>query len=292
MTAAIPSEMKALPQWVVWRYQTRKGKPSKPPYQSRDPKKPAKPDDPSTWSSYSEAVKAYSTPGHKLDGIGFMFGPGDPFAGVDFDNCLDDAGKALPWAQPYLDRLIGYAEVSPSGRGVKVFCRGSVPGGIGRKKEGLGPDGTGAIEIYDRGRYFTVTGREFEGRSDIGDGAEQLAKLHAELFPPEPKPTGKARVTPEPLDQTDADILDKIRQSRQGAKFEALFGGSTEGYGSQNQADLALCNILAFWFGNDVDAIDRVFRQSGLCREKWTERADYRDMTIGKAQRTWLDTAR
>jgi hypothetical protein len=282
--ASIPSEMTSLPQWIVWRYQTRKGKPSKIPYQSRNPKQEARTDDPTTWSSYAEAVEALSNPLHKLDGIGFVFTPNDGLAGIDLDYCLDDDGKVQPWARPYLDRLIGYVEVSPSGRGVKVFCRGSVPDGKGRKRAGLGTDGKGAVEIYERGRYFAVTGEVFEGRSDIGDGADQLASLHAELFPSEKKPTGKTRVATEPLDQSDASIIEKIRQSKKdGARFSALFGGSTEGYSSASNADLALCNILAFWFRGDIDAIDRIFRQSGLCREKWTERADYREMTIGKA---------
>jgi len=50
----------------------------------------------------------------------------------------------------------------------------------------------------------------------------------------------------------------------------------------QSEADLALCSALAFWTGRDADRIDRLFRSSGLMREKW-ERADYREETIAKA---------
>jgi hypothetical protein len=42
---------------------------------------------------------------------------------------------------------------------------------------------------------------------------------------------------------------------------------------------MALCCELAFWTGKDAAAIDRLFRQSGLIRDKWNERR--RDTTYG-----------
>ncbi|MBC8236154.1 hypothetical protein H8E77_41940, partial [bacterium] len=51
---------------------------------------------------------------------------------------------------------------------------------------------------------------------------------------------------------------------------------------SHSEADLALCCLLTFWTGGDPDRIDKLFRQSGLYREKW-EREDYRDDTINAA---------
>ncbi|PLS86750.1 MAG: hypothetical protein CYG60_05595 [Actinobacteria bacterium] len=61
-----------------------------------------------------------------------------------------------------------------------------------------------------------------------------------------------------------------------------MWGGDTSGYdGDDSRADLALCSMLAFWTG-DEHQLDRLFRRSGLYREKW-ERADYRERTIRKA---------
>jgi len=34
---------------------------------------------------------------------------------------------------------------------------------------------------------------------------------------------------------------------------------------------MALCCLLAFWTGGDHQQIDRLFRQSGLLRDKWDE---------------------
>jgi len=51
----------------------------------------------------------------------------------------------------------------------------------------------------------------------------------------------------------------------------------------RSDADLALCAFLAFWTGRDSSRMERLFRQSGLMRDKWSARPDYRAMTIGKA---------
>ncbi|MBM3271540.1 MAG: DUF3987 domain-containing protein, partial [Candidatus Sericytochromatia bacterium] len=50
--------------------------------------------------------------------------------------------------------------------------------------------------------------------------------------------------------------------------------------------DLALCSHLAFWTGPDPARIDRLFRQSGLMRDKWDEKrldSTYGAVTIAKA---------
>lgn len=279
---SIPPEMKARDQWVVWRYVTRKGKKTKVPFRADAPKSEAKSTDPATWSSYERAARAAADPANELNGIGFVFSEGDGYAGVDFDNCLDESGRVLEWARPFLDRLPGYAEISPSGRGVKLFTRGRVPGGKGKKLQKLGPDAKGAIEVYDAGRYFTVTGRVLdEAHSRLIDGSAELAELHAEWFPPKAPRPRIAPQTTATLD--DTAIVARARKARNGAKFSALFDGSTEGHPSKSEADLALCSHLAFWTGGDGGAIDRIFRQSRLNDEKWETRPDYRDMTIEKA---------
>ncbi len=80
----------------------------------------------------------------------------------------------------------------------------------------------------------------------------------------------------------DRDLLDKASAASNGASFDALWRGDLSGYGSASEADLALCNHLAFWTGGDPARIDSLFRQSGLMRDKW-DREDYRDRTIAKA---------
>ena len=65
--------------------------------------------------------------------------------------------------------------------------------------------------------------------------------------------------------------------------------GKWEGkYPSQSEADMALCMKLAFWSGKDKEQMDRIFRTSGLFREKWDQKhhadgATYGEETIDRA---------
>jgi len=84
---------------------------------------------------------------------------------------------------------------------------------------------------------------------------------------------------------SDEEIIEKARTANNGEKFRRLWSGDTSGYSSASEADAALCSHLAFWTGPDPQRIDNLFRQSGLCREKWTKREDYRRKTIERALR-------
>jgi primase-polymerase (primpol)-like protein len=145
-TAAIPSEMKSYPSWVGWRYEERDGKPpTKIPYVVGKDQR-ASTTDMRTWRPFDLAVAAYGDGG--FDGIGFVFSSGDPFTGIDLDKCRDpQTGEIEPWAQKIIDAAGGYAEVSPSGRGVHVIVRGKAPNSK-----------RGRVECYSERRFFTVTG--------------------------------------------------------------------------------------------------------------------------------------
>lgn len=108
----------------------------------------ARSNDPSTWRSFAVACSAAAH--GNVDGLGFVF-DGSGIAGIDLDHCLV-GGELLPWAAEIVSSCSGtYIEVSPSGTGLHIFGRGTV--GTGRKRDG--------IEVYDRGRFFTVTGQRW-----------------------------------------------------------------------------------------------------------------------------------
>lgn len=99
-----------------------------------------------TWRSFEEAVQALQT--GRYDGVGFVFSSGDPFAGIDLDNCRDpETGELEEWAEKIVRKLGGYAEASPSGMGVHIIVRGKAP----NKKRGK-------VEAYSTERFFTMTG--------------------------------------------------------------------------------------------------------------------------------------
>ena len=76
---------------------------------------------------------------------------------------------------------------------------------------------------------------------------------------------------------SDESVISKALSSKQSEKFKALWSGDIPDGKSHSEADQALCTMLAFWCGGDTAQMDRLFRQSGLMREKW-EREDYSSM--------------
>jgi putative DNA primase/helicase len=159
---AIPQELKALPQWVMWRREDRKGKPTKVPYTSYGSL--ASSIDPLTWSAFEIARKAYEKGGY--DGLGFVFVRELGLTAIDLDHCRDPTtGEIDDWALTIINRFNSYTEVSPSGEGVHILVKGSLPTGVmGRKKylKGNGYRPGAAIEMYSGGRYFTMTGDSHE----------------------------------------------------------------------------------------------------------------------------------
>jgi len=259
---------------MLYRVEGRDGKPTKVPYCATDPTRRARSTDPSTWTTFDEATAASS----RADGIGFAFSPEDPFVGIDLDDCIDEHGEIEPWAAEIVERLDSYAERSPSGRGLHVIVAAKLTGSRRR---------SGDFEVYDRGRYFTVTGQRIGERETVEGRQDQLDALLAEVFPPEPPAPSVNGSAPrvEALPD-DRDLLDRAFAAKNGAKVEALYRGEVNGYGSPSEADLALCGLLAFWAGPDPARIDRLFRSSGLVREKWdSPRGDstYGAQTVEKA---------
>jgi putative DNA primase/helicase len=104
--------------------------------------------DPSTWRTYEEAYEAWRENEWSFAGVGRVIRAEEDLVGVDLDKCLS-RGELSPWAQTILDRLDSYAEISPSKSGIKIWVKAS---NVTRAHVKPG------LEIYPRGRYFTVTG--------------------------------------------------------------------------------------------------------------------------------------
>lgn len=154
--ANIPRVLKNRSQWVLWNYtwSAKQSKWTKRPLMPNG--HPASSTDPATWSDYGTALAALPRKGFngrpQYDGLGFVLSADDPFTGIDLDHCIED-GKLTEWAQHVVNTLASYTETSPSGDGLRIFVRGKLPGGGGRKN--------GQIEIYDRARFLTITGQVF-----------------------------------------------------------------------------------------------------------------------------------
>jgi hypothetical protein len=155
-----------------------------------------------------------------------------------------------------------------------VIGRGKLPEGSRNRR--------GPIEVYDRGRFFVMTGAHVRGTPEtIEERQDELETVLAQFLPAR-EPAAFPTAEPQPVDLADEDLLDRAIRAKNGAAFERLFAGDVSGYHSHSEADLAFCSRLAFWTGRDPDRMDRIFRSSGLMREKWN-REDYRLGTIEEA---------
>jgi len=406
----IPTELKEMPQWVCFKLEPneKKGKSDKMPYDPRTGYR-AKANDPATWCDYETAAAAVERGDY--DGIGFQFANG--VFGVDLDHVVEDGGLTAE-ALDIMSMLSSYTEYSPSGTGVHILCKGTLPPGGCRR---------GFIEMYEKGRYFTVTGNVLFQLTKLNERTKEAAFIHAkyiardkqfvaqyederrkayeafnarnelrerkereeelerlaehaikqlsvsgnkfvqslvnkinrggrELEPAyrvitslsmsnhelarqalvelsqredaqvqqalkrirkninasmrgmvslpklsdnkPPRPT----VTRQPLDGpaqrvtpistlSDSELLQRAKGGKNGARFSALMDGDTTAYGGDHsRADQALINDLAYWSNGDAAQMDRIFRQSGLMRDKWDERrgrVTYGEMTITNA---------
>src|SRR5215470_4175614 len=151
----------------------------------------------------------------------------------------------------------------------------------------------GSIELYCERRYFTVTGHHLPRTPTALEACPKLQAIYAELTAPRPRQQPKARGEPGGLD--DSALLDRAMEAKNGATFRALWHGQTSGYASQSEAELALCNLLAFWTGKDASRMDHLFRRSALYRrEKWDRPArsgeTYGQGTIARAISTCTET--
>ncbi|MFC4407834.1 hypothetical protein ACFO0H_14305 [Haloarchaeobius iranensis] len=276
---AIPEGLRSREQWVCWRVKERDGKDTKVPVIPGDGDF-ASATDAETWRSFGTAVQYAGT--READGVGFVFTEEDSFVGVDLDDCRDpDTGLPDEDAQDIVVTLESFTEVSPSGTGFHVILQGELPGDRSRK---------GSVEMYETARFFTMTGDRVEGTpATVKQRQDALEEVYEAYLAPETDTTtssestnaspgddaggSKTEVTESggDVDLSDEELLERAQNASNGEKFERLWRGSTAGYESQSEADMALCCLLAFWTGGDRARMDELFRRSGLIREKWDE---------------------
>lgn len=277
---SIPPVLTAESSWVCWQSEHRDGTHTKVPI---DPTTGAyaSVSTPATWTGFEEAYQYYRETA--VDGIGIVFTDDDPFIGIDLDDCRNpDSGKLADWAKDIITQLDSYTEASPSRTGIHIIATGDRPPGKNR---------TDSIECYDADRYFTVTGHHLSlTPTTINNRTEEIAAIHAEYLADNVNSDETPALPTDeyPTDLSDDELIAYAVNAENGDKFERLWHGDIADYPSHSEADQALCNLLAFWTGGDPQRVERLFNQSGLARDKWRNREDYRERTIQKAIRDCL----
>lgn len=276
---AIPVELSQLAQWVVWRQESRDGgKPTKIPYNAATGSK-ASTTDPETWATFDDALAAYEL--GTYDGVGFVFSRDDDFAGVDLDDCINADGNIAPEAQKIIDELNSYTEVSPSGKGVKVFLQGQLPQGeTGKNKKTPDIDGLGGIEVYDRGRYFTVTSRHLNGTpTRVEDRHEELNEVFRRFFPKRRASTANHTPT---LNLVDLQADDRVERC---IRYVEKCRDAISGNGGHNATLHAACECFRFGLSDgEAMGVLRLFNSTKTGGEEWSERELTHKLESAKAK--------
>ncbi|WP_320123029.1 phage/plasmid primase, P4 family [uncultured Sphaerochaeta sp.] len=268
----VPEELKVNGSFCLWKYEQRKGRTTKVPYQVNGMR--ARSSDKSTFAGFGRVMETRKG----YDGIGI--GVFDGYSGIDIDHCVED-GKLSPMAQDIVRTMDSYAELSPSGTGVHIHLRADglsydkARYYINNRKLGL--------EIYVHGytnKYLTMTGNVIHD-AGVNERSTELMKV-LDTYMVRKQESVNPSSTPALSYLSDESVLHKAQTARNREKFKQLWEGCFADDTSHSEADAALCSMLAFWCGGDMDQMDRLFRASGLMREKW-ERDDYRTNTLRNA---------
>lgn len=292
----VPDELKTLKRWVCYRVEDRDGKATKVPINAISGGY-ARSNDSITWSKFNLALSGCVK--YNCVGIGFMLGDG--IFGIDLDNHPDKDGVCLSQeefdtlANEFIEQLDSYSELSQSGKGVHIICKGTLPKGRRRK---------GNVEMYESGRFFAFTGNALHN-VPINERTEQITPLW-EKYVDDSKEIQQYQnqsngvnyeynfLNYDPDYKTevklnDQELINKALASRQGYDFKCLYQGDLSWHNNDHSAaDMAFCSMLAFWCNSDKAQMDRIFRSSGLMRPKWDEKrgADtYGNITLNNAIR-------
>lgn len=317
----LPEQLEELRNKKIWLNYVMVWNPNKDDGQGGYNKPPVNPyslkngdsTDPAQWTTFDEAVKQVGKMATVTDrtgkkivkeihGVGLVLKPAG-LVGVDFDHVMEinENGQSVvidETAQELWTYLDSYREISPSGTGVHVLVKGKKPGKR-CKVEIMRAVKNGSVkkveyEIYDDGRYFTFTGRYSKKSKGLESRQEQLDKVYRYIEIQVEKQEKEKRAKQSfsvvscsggsgdkvKTDETDSELWEKMFRSKKGDTIKSLYDGK---YSDHSVADSALLAHLAYWTNNDPERMDRMFRQSGLNRDKWEKRADYRSRSIKKA---------
>ena len=263
----IPSELKQEKRWCLYKMIQRNGKNTKLPLMPNG--KPAKSNDKTTWNSYEDCIAALNR--NIGDGLGFMLGDG--YIGIDIDKVSDEVFEymqnknANSMTANFLREISTYAEISPSKTGLHFIGKGKVPGERKRYKN---------LEIYDKDRFFTVTGNVIKDRdrNKVINIDSELNPLYEKYMPKINVINSENKRNPTVTSYNgEQDVLEKLFDrgyfSYTGEDLRRIYYGNYESYfNSRSEADFFMLQRLLYYTA-DVEQAISFMENSGLKREKW-----------------------
>ena len=277
MYEKLPDSIKQDGLFVLWKYEMKDEQMTKVPYQVNGRR--ANPADAATFADYDTVIKAVS--GYN----GISLGAFRSYGMIDIDHCIED-GELSPLAKDIVNALDSYTEISPSGTGIRIVIK-AVDFPYDVSKYYINNRSIG-VEIYISGatnRVCTLTGNAIREVEVAERGAELTVIMDKYMLRPTPMKEYSSEDVPGSY-LSDESVIEKAANSKQGEKFQSLWNGDIPDGKSHSDADMALAAILAFWCGGDIEQMDRLFRESGLMRDKWDRvqsGSTYGEITLKKA---------
>lgn len=302
----IPVELKAQKRWCLYILKKKNdGNFTKIPICSMTGQN-AKSNDSNTWSNFDIACMGAEK--YNADGLGFMFGDG--YFGIDLDNHIQKDGN-LKMSKEEFDLLVkeftsqlnSYTEISQSGNGIHIICKGFLPEGGNRQ---------GDVEMYDAFRFFAMTGNQYPNTlceiTDCTDKVVPLFNKHIKMAKEQQKQSEynknnttftfgnhqynereQANISTDKkiIKMSDSEVLETIKNKANDV-WNLLQGFRKLNDESSN--DQSLMNHLCFWCDKDTNQMERIFEGSAYFmskddEHKWKRnvRKDYKIRTIQNA---------
>lgn len=273
----VPESMRTVKRCIAWKPKTVNGKTKKVPVY------PFTSTDAATWKMYDDICAQYGPR------VAFVAAEGDRMTMIDVDNCLNADGTVRDECKVLVADLLAlrtYVEISVSGLGLHAFIRGTVVRSRNVRTT------FGGIEMYDRGRYFCLTGKQYGDVDDVRNDADTQADIDAfsqKWLPNNGDTTTCVTRSADAPARTDFEVFEILCRLPNREKFAALHGGVWSGYyKNESSADYGYCRMVRFVTQNPAQ-IDSLYRQSGLCRDKWfrpmhrNASVTYGEQTIARA---------
>lgn len=237
----IPEGLRTLNQWVCTNN-------SKAPINPKDGSY-AKLNDPSTWGSFQDAVEAVED-NNTITHIGFVFTENDPYIGVDLDHIDQD----IEFAESIADKLRSYTELSKSGNGLHIICKGSIPVKAMKTK----------FEMKYSNTYFIMTGNLYK---EYGSEIEDRSEVITELYETYKKPDTKIYDTVTDKCCTSDEVSNRLVEALSDVSFRSYYIGNRP-TDDESSNDMGFMSKIVEWFGRDYDICMGVFVNSPYFLQK------------------------
>lgn len=222
-----------------------------------------------------------------VSGIGVILGdtPKGVLCGLDIDNAVDDNGVIASEAMELIRQLDTYAELSPSSKGIHCLFFAEK---IGNRCKNLHLDWCKCLELYDKDRYFTLTGNCINNKS-IEQRQTECDRIYKNFFEIKTNPKSEYMTTPFVSSDFEKDEKKLLKGLSQGGKLKNIYEGTRPKL-DESSNDLIFCNLLKIWSNRNKALMKKTFINSPYFlskddahKKKILERTDYLDRTISRA---------